>query len=32
LPYELGRYGDAVDPEHTRSLSLLFNTFIFCQV
>lgn len=27
-----GRYGTAVDPEHKRSLSLLFNSFIFMQV
>ncbi|KAG2496224.1 hypothetical protein HYH03_005822 [Edaphochlamys debaryana] len=27
-----GRYGTGVDPDHVRSLSLLFNTFIFCQV
>lgn len=27
-----GRYGGAVDPDHVRSLSLLFNSFIWCQV
>ncbi|GLC43255.1 hypothetical protein PLESTF_000409400 [Pleodorina starrii] len=26
-----GRYGSTADPDHVRSLSLLFNTFIFCQ-